>query len=85
MEYLWYGLLGAGFGVVLAMALNILTAEKILTKVEEAVTWPEMTKADLNEAQRKFKKAELLVFYVQPLVLIVFSTTAAILFFGAER
>ncbi len=82
MDSLWLAFIGAGFGVVLAMAINLVSAEKILTRAAERAENAEGEEKE--ELIRKFRKTEFFIVYVQPVVLIVLSAFAAILVFGGE-
>ncbi len=82
MNVLWLAFIGAGFGVVLAMALNLLTAERILQKISDEEERAE--DAQKSEIVKKFKRAKFFVSYAQPLLIIVLSAFAATRLFGAE-
>ncbi|HHB83005.1 MAG TPA: hypothetical protein ENK61_05990 [Devosia sp.] len=82
MNVLWLAFIGVGFGVVLSMALNLLTAERILRKISD-----EEERAEESQKPRivkKFHRAKFFLSYVQPLLIIVLSAFAATRLFGAE-
>ncbi len=82
MNVMWFAFIGAGFGVAVAMALNLLTAERILRKISDDEERADS--AEKPEIVKKFTRAKFFISYVQPLLIIAVSAFAATRLFGAE-